>query len=55
MDAGTWDGTGFLSSGIIVSFPPAPLYQYKVTFSKAGTYKYVCLIHTDMQGTVKVG
>ncbi len=55
VDAGTWDGTGFLSSGIIVSFPPAPLYQYKVTFSKAGTYKYVCLVHTDMQGTVKVG
>jgi plastocyanin len=55
VDAGTWDGTGFLSSGFIVSFPPGPFYQYKVTFSKAGTYKYVCLIHTDMQGTVKVG
>jgi plastocyanin len=55
VDAGTWDGTGFLSSGIMVSFPPPPLYQYKVTFSKAGTYKYVCLVHTDMQGTVKVG
>jgi plastocyanin len=55
IDAGTWDGTGFLSSGILVSFPPGPFYQYKVTFSTAGTYKVVCLIHTDMQGTVKVG
>jgi len=55
VDAGTWDGTGFLSSGVMVSFPPGPFIQYKVTFSTAGTYKYQCLIHPDMQGTVKVG
>jgi plastocyanin len=54
IDAGTWDGTAYLSSGAILSFPPQ-LYQYKVTFSTAGTYKYICQIHVDMQGTVKVG
>jgi plastocyanin len=47
-DAGTWDGTGFLSSGFMTSG------QFKVTFSKPGTYAYVCLIHPDMKGTVTV-
>jgi plastocyanin len=54
IDAGSWDGTGFHSSGLIVSFPPQ-LYAYKLTFTKAGTYKVDCLIHPNMEGTVKVG
>jgi len=54
IDAGTWDGTGFLSSGIIVSFPPAKT-TYTLAFSTAGTYTYQCLIHPDMEGTIKVG
>jgi plastocyanin len=54
IDAGTWDGTTYLSSGFVVAFPPS-LFTYKVTFSKAGSYKYQCLIHTDMAGTIKVG
>ncbi len=53
-DAGTWDGTGFHSSGLVLSFPPA-LSGYKLTFTKAGTYSYRCLIHDNMEGTVKVG
>ena len=28
---------------------------FKLTFSKAGTYTYKCLIHDGMEGTVKVG
>jgi plastocyanin len=54
VDAGSWDGTGFRSSGLVLSFPP-DLVAYKLSFSKAGTYSYVCLIHPDMKGTVKVG
>jgi plastocyanin len=57
IDAGEWDGQGFHSSGVILSFGPGdPGYsQYKLTFTQAGTYTYVCLIHPDMEGTVKVG
>lgn len=54
VDAGRWDGKGFHSSGFILSFPPV-LFSYKLTFTQAGTYKVVCLIHPDMEGTVKVG
>ena len=53
IDAGSWDGQGFHSSGFIDAFQ-APA-AYKLTFTTAGTYKYVCLIHPDMEGTVKVG
>ena len=53
-DGGSWDGTGFRSTGVVMSFPPN-LVGYKLTFSKAGTYGYVCLLHPGMTGTVKVG
>ena len=45
---------GSCSSGLVLSFPPA-LSGYKLTFTKAGTYTYRCLIHDNMEGTVKVG
>jgi plastocyanin len=48
VDAGTWDGTGFLSSGIAFGG------EFTVTFSEPGTYEYVCLIHPEMEGTVNV-
>lgn len=32
-------------------FPPGP---FTLTFPKAGEYKYVCILHPGMQGTVKV-
>lgn len=51
VDAGTWDGQGFLSSG--APFSDGQLV-YSLAFSKAGTYKYLCLIHPDMEGTIKV-
>ena len=54
IDGGMWDGEGFISSGIILSFPPQ-LFQYRLTFATAGTYKFQCLIHPDMEGTVRVG
>ena len=54
-DAGRWDGKGFRSSGIIFQFDPAQVVTYTITFAQPGTYTYKCLIHVDMEGTVKVG
>lgn len=55
IDAGSYDGSSFLSSGLILSFPGEGVFAYKVTFTTAGTYTYKCLIHDKMEGTVKVG
>ena len=52
-DGGSFDGTGFRSTGVVLSFPPA-LSGYKLTFTKAGTFGYVCLIHPGMVGSVTV-
>lgn len=49
IDGGQWNGDGFLSSGAIDQG------KYTLAFTKAGTYKYVCLVHLDMDGLVKVG
>jgi plastocyanin len=54
INAGSWDGSGFHSSGVIVSIPP-DLFAYQLAFTKAGTYQFKCLIHDNMEGTVKVG
>ncbi len=53
LDGGTYDGTGYKSTGVLVSFPPA-LVGPSITFTKAGTYAYVCLIHPKMGGVVTV-
>ncbi len=50
----TYDGTGYRSSG-----PSAgdPKFTYSLTFTKAGTYEYVCLFHSrqpGISGTVNV-
>lgn len=51
VDAGAWDGQGFHSSG--APFSDAQLV-YSLAFSTPGTYQYLCLVHPDMEGTVKV-
>jgi plastocyanin len=51
IDAGAWDGRGFFSSGLIGG---EPYVQYSITFSQPGTYKYACLIHPPMTGSVVV-
>lgn len=53
-DGGSWNGVGQHSSGAIISFPPA-LFTYTLTFTKAGTYSYLCTFHENMKGTVTVG
>jgi plastocyanin len=52
----TWDGAGFFNSGVFAnSNPPQLIEGYQLTFTKAGTYKYICTVHDDMKGTVVVG
>lgn len=36
------------------SSPLSPGQSYSFTYKKAGTYKYICTIHTYMNGTVTV-
>jgi plastocyanin len=47
-DAGTYDGSRFLSSGVQFGL------VYTITFTKAGTYPYACTIHPRMVGTLVV-
>ncbi|MDQ6928182.1 MAG: hypothetical protein M3159_05910 [Actinomycetota bacterium] len=54
VDGGSYNGSGFYSSGFYLSFPPN-FNSYTMKFTKAGTYNYVCLVHPGMEGTVKVG
>ncbi|HYO00217.1 MAG TPA: hypothetical protein VEU28_11130 [Actinomycetota bacterium] len=51
IDGGTWDGEGFYSTGLIGW---APYAVFEMEFSKKGTYKYACLIHPPMVGTITV-
>ena len=47
-DLGSFDGTGFANTGLQFGG------GFKVTFTKPGTYQYICVVHPDMVGTVKV-
>lgn len=53
---GTNHGNGFFSTPLTTGTSGIPLpHSWKVTFTKAGTYKYFCWIHgPDMAGTVVV-
>jgi plastocyanin len=50
-DAGTYDGEGFWSSGLVGA---GPYLSYILRISKPGTYPYACLIHPKMIGTVVI-
>lgn len=54
INGGTFDGTGFKSTGLLGSIPPAVI-SHRVTFTRPGTFEVRCLLHPDMKGTVKVG
>ena len=45
----SYDGTGVVSSGLLVKGQ-----RFSLTFSKAGTFAYVCSIHPGMGGSVRV-
>jgi plastocyanin len=50
-DGGTYDGTGFWSTGLVGA---EPYLKYTLRVAKAGTYKFACLIHPPMVGTLVV-
>jgi plastocyanin len=45
------DGTGYRNSGVS---PDGTTSSYKLRFTKAGTFNYLCEVHPGMRGTVKV-
>jgi len=52
----TYAGTGWVSSGLYVGPPiPAP-HSYSLKFTKAGSYKYICVLHdvVGMTGSITV-
>jgi plastocyanin len=49
VDAGKWNGRGFISSGL-----PQDDIIWSLTFTRPGKYKYACLIHPRMVGEVNV-
>jgi plastocyanin len=53
---GTSHGNGFFATPVTFLAKGVPLpHSWKVTFTKAGTYKYFCWIHgPDMSGTIVV-
>jgi plastocyanin len=51
VDGGTYNGTGFFSSGLISGDPYA---EYSLRFSKPGRYRFACLLHPPMVGTLVV-
>jgi plastocyanin len=53
INGGTWSGEDAWSSGVIQATAGTAV-SYSMRFSKAGTYKYTCLIHDSMRGRVVV-
>jgi plastocyanin len=52
----TWKGKGFHNSGAFGNSHGPPLIEgYKITFTRPGTYKYICTVHDNMKGTIVVG
>ena len=50
----SWNGSGFHSSGVFANSGPPLVEGYKLTFTRAGTYKYICTVHDNMKGTIVV-
>ncbi len=59
-DVESYDGTGFVASGILSDIPQGPPGtppndRITLRFAQPGTFKYICLIHPgNMTGTVEV-
>jgi len=51
----SWNGQGFHNSGLFGNSQPPNIEGYKLTFTRAGTYKFICTVHDNMKGTIVVG
>ena len=51
----SWNGKGFHNSGVFTNSKPPNIEGYKLTFTRAGTYNYLCTVHDKMKGTILVG
>lgn len=51
IDGGTWDGAGFHSSGLLGS---EPYSTYTLRVTKEGTFRFACLVHPRMVGSLVV-
>jgi plastocyanin len=53
---GTSHGNGFFSTGVLdrEAATPSP-GEAQVTFTKAGTYNFICMVHPNMKGSIVVG
>jgi LPXTG-motif cell wall-anchored protein len=49
-----FDGTQYANSGLLQRNAPPNPTEFKLAFSKAGSYEYVCLVHPEMKGKVIV-
>lgn len=50
---GRYDGTGIATSAVLgIGFPAGT--KFELTFTKAGTYNYFCLLHADQQMMAKL-
>jgi len=50
-----WNGQGFHNSGVFGNSDPPVIEGYKITFTRKGTYHYICTVHDNMKGTIVVG
>ncbi|NQW22556.1 MAG: hypothetical protein HQ475_03830 [SAR202 cluster bacterium] len=55
----TYNGTSFISSGLVATFPQGPpgtppYDTYSLVMGTPGTYDYVCFLHPSMKGSVTV-
>jgi plastocyanin len=50
----TYDGIGLYNSGFIGDLSPTGQASWGLTFDTPGTFKYLCVIHVGMEGTIVV-
>ena len=54
---GLYDGSSYVNSGQLGNAPGRSGTSFTLTFTKAGSYSYICILHVDqgMAGVIEVG